>query len=478
MVGAMAVKEFDKNEVNKLSAREQLGRLNWSVTVRYLVIIVILILTLLGHALGLNYDLRGIFVAVSLGLIYNIACSFVYTNTRYPKVWPYIGIVIDMVVITFIVHYTGGIESVFLPLYFLQIVGSNVHFSRLAGPINFIFGGGIFLLLVFLEFTGKLSHLVQPYTGGVLIYQHQTYVTMLSFAMISFMGISTYRSGYVVRSLSTIEKKLFEVNEELVQTNRAFFVANRRLKEIDEMKTEFISVASHQMRTPLSAIKWVIKMLLDGDMGPLNVEQMDLLGKGYQSNERMILLINDLLNVSRIEEGRFQYRFSRNDLGEIVQRVIEEMQPDIKARGVIFRYQQSMSILPKASIDEQKMHLVVQNLIDNAIKYTPKGGKVEVSLGLDNDQLRFKIADTGAGIPARQQDRIFSKFFRADNVIRMQTEGSGLGLFIVKNIVEGHQGEVTFESKEGVGSTFTFTLPIEGRGPVPGTSFEKFMSSI
>lgn len=472
------MKPFDQAEVQKLAAREKLGRLSWSVNIRYIVIVAILLLGLLGDSLGLNYVLPGIFVAVSLALIYNIASNFIYTTTRYPTVWPYIGVVVDMVVITLVVHFTGGVESIFLPLYFLQIVGSNVHFSRLAGPLNFVFGGAIFLALVFLEYSGAIIHVAQPYFAGIQVHQHQTFAIMLSSAMVAFMGISTYRTGYVVRSLSTIERKLFELNEDLAQANRAFFVANRRLKEIDEMKTEFISVASHQMRTPLSAIKWVLKMMLDGDLGPLTKEQQDMMVKGYQSNERMILLINDLLNISRIEEGRFQYRFARYDLAEVIDRVIEELQPDIKARGVTFRYIKPATALPKASLDEQKMHLVIQNLIDNAIKYTPRGGRVEVKLELVNDQITFTITDTGAGIPARQQDRIFSKFFRADNVIRMQTEGSGLGLFIVKSIVEGHKGAVSFESKEGVGSTFTIRIPVEGRGVQAQPSFESFISSM
>ncbi|MFH1236181.1 MAG: HAMP domain-containing sensor histidine kinase [Parcubacteria group bacterium] len=466
------------SDVEKLATKEKLGRLNWSVNVRYLVILVLFVMTLLGHTLGFSYDLGGILVAVSLGLAFNIASSFIYSGSRYPRVWPYLGIMLDMVVITYVVHYTGGVESIFLPLYFLQIVGSNVHFSRIAGPLNFLFGGGIFILLLVGEYQGFIPHISQPYFAGINIHQHTTYVFVLALNLIALMGISTYRSGYVVRSLSLVERRLFELNEELIHTNRAFSYANRRLKEIDQMKTEFISVASHQMRTPLSAIKWVIKMMLDGDMGPLTAEQRDLLSKGYQSNERMITLINDLLDVSRIDEGRFQYMFSRHDLVEIAQRVIDETHANIKARGVHFHFKPPENPLPKASIDEQKMHLVIQNLIDNAIKYTPKGGDVTVDVSQDEDKIRFSVKDTGAGIPERQQDRIFSKFFRADNVIRMQTEGSGLGLFIVKSIVEGHKGEIHFESREGVGSTFSFTLPVEGRGAENDGSFERFIKSM
>ncbi|MFA6909408.1 MAG: HAMP domain-containing sensor histidine kinase, partial [Patescibacteria group bacterium] len=452
-----------------------LGRLNWSVSVRYAVILIILVVALLGNAISFTYDLGGIFVAVALAFIFNVASSFVYTSVRYPRAWPYLGIFVDMLVITIVVHYTGGVASIFLPLYVLQIVGSNVHFSKWAGPINFVFGGMVFVGLLLFEYAGYIPHLAQPYLYGAPLFHNASYIIALSVSMLSFMGISTYRSGYVVYSLTKVERKLFELNDDLLRANRAFALANRRLKEIDQMKNEFISVASHQLRTPLSAIKWVLKMMMDGDVGTLNAEQQDLLAKGYQSNERMILLINDLLNVSRIEEGRFQYRFSHQDLHPIIQRVIDEMSGDIRVRGVKFTYTPPAMPFPRVYVDEQKMHLVVQNMIDNAIKYTPKGGSITVAMRQQKDRVEFSVTDTGAGIPVRQQDRIFSKFFRADNVIRMQTEGSGLGLFIVKNIVESHHGEVSFESKEGIGSTFRFTLPAEGGSDA---SFDKFISSL
>ena len=300
---------------------------------------------------------------------------------------------------------------------------------------------------------------------------------MVSMTMITLMGISSYRSGYVVRSLQTVELELLKSNQELARLNKIYSQVNRRLKEVDQMKTEFISVASHQMRTPLSATKWVLRMILDGDMGPLNPQQADLLNKGYQTNERMIQLINDLLNVSRIEEGRFQYRFVHTSLAELVDNVIQEMYNTIKKKEIKFEYKKSIKPLPRVYIDSQKIRLVLQNLIDNAVKYTPTGGKVTVAVKLDANQVVFSVTDTGVGIPSHEQGRIFSKFFRADNVVRMQTDGSGLGLFIVRNIIENHHGTAWFDSVEGRGSTFYFSLPLQLNG-ASNTQYEKFMKSI
>jgi signal transduction histidine kinase len=330
--------------------------------------------------------------------------------------------------------------------------------------------------LAILEYHGFLPH----NSVGVIqesIYLNTTYIFGITLTMITLMGMSTYRSGYVVRSLQKVEFELIKANDELVRMNAIYSKVNRRLKEIDQMKTEFISVASHQMRTPLSAMKWVLRMILDGDLGSLNAQQKEMLNKGYLTNERMISLINDLLSVSRIEEGRFQYRFVHMSLEEVIDSVLQEMSESIKKREVVFEYDRPKTPLSKVNIDPQKIHLVVQNLIDNALKYTPVGGRVTLFVRDEKKQIVFGVNDSGVGIPRDQQSRIFSKFFRADNVIRMQTDGSGLGLFIVKSIVEKHHGSAWFESAEGKGTTFYFSLPVQVASGV-GTKFEEFIKSI
>jgi len=232
-----------------------------------------------------------------------------------------------------------------------------------------------------------------------------------------------------------------------------------RDKLVERMKTEFVSISAHQLRTPLSAVKWTLRMILDGDVGKINEEQRDLLEKTYQSNERMIELINDLLNVSRIEEGRFLYKPEAMQLEDVVDQVLGDAEDAAKIKKIKIKVERPKSLLPLVMIDKEKMVIAVQNLVENALKYTPPGGRIAVSLEEKNKEALFKIIDNGVGIPKDQQSRIFSKFFRGSNVIKMETEGSGLGLYTAKNIIESHKGEIWFESKEGVGSTFYFTLP-------------------
>lgn len=237
-----------------------------------------------------------------------------------------------------------------------------------------------------------------------------------------------------------------------------------REKTIERIKTEFVSISAHQLRTPLSAVKWTLRMLLDGDLGKITLEQKEILGKTYKSNERMINLINDLLNVTRIEEGRYLYKPTIHQIEEITQSVINSYQEKIKRKKIKFEFKKSKEKLPKIKVDLEKIRLAIENLIDNALRYTLTGGKIRVSLKSNKEEITFEIKDTGLGIPKRQHNRVFSKFFRAANVIRTETEGTGLGLFITKNIIEAHGGKIWFKSEEGKGATFYFALPLR-KGP-------------
>lgn len=233
-----------------------------------------------------------------------------------------------------------------------------------------------------------------------------------------------------------------------------------REKMIERIKTEFVSLAAHQLRTPLSAIKWTLKMFLDGDLGEITPDQKAFLEKTYFANERMINLINDLLNVARIEEGRYLYKPQPEDIISIFSDAINFHQEKAERKKIelIFKKPQT---LPKVLVDKEKISLAISNLINNAIEYTLPGGRVTIEVQKREKELLCSVSDTGIGIPKDQQSRVFTKFFRASNAMRLQTEGTGLGLFITKNIIEAHGGRIWFESEEGKGTTFSFTLPIK-----------------
>ena len=236
-----------------------------------------------------------------------------------------------------------------------------------------------------------------------------------------------------------------------------------REKTVERLKTEFVSISAHQLRTPLSGIKWTLKMLLEEDLGKISEEQKEFLEKTYKSNERMIRLINDLLNVTRIEEGRFLYNIKSQNIMEIVQEIVASCKVMAKRKRIELGFKKINNKIPEVKIDTEKMSIAVQNLVDNAIHYTEPGGKVNVSIEYLKDQnnILISVADTGIGIPKNQQKRIFKRFFRGVSATKMETVGTGLGLFIAKNIVESHGGKIWFESTENKGTTFYFTIPVK-----------------
>ena len=258
------------------------------------------------------------------------------------------------------------------------------------------------------------------------------------------------------------EKVLEATIVNLVETDERVIILHdiTREKIVEKMKTEFVSISAHQLRTPLSAIKWTLRMLIDGEIGEITPEQKIFLEKTYKSNERMIALIKDLLNVTRIEEGRYLYNPIITDLDEIILKVISSFPEQIKKKKIKLEFKKAEERLPKVRADIEKITIALQNLLGNAIRYSFPGGEVTIFLESSENEVICSIKDEGVGIPKDQYNRIFTKFFRGANVMRMETEGTGLGLFITKNIIDAHKGRIWFESEENKGTTFYFALPI------------------
>lgn len=230
-----------------------------------------------------------------------------------------------------------------------------------------------------------------------------------------------------------------------------------KLAQANKMKTEFVSIASHQLRTPLSAMRWTLELLRDGRIKP--DDPTDYLGIVKESNDRMIRLVNDLLDVSRIEMGRALFSPRQTNLYVLIQKIVNNFFAFAKANNVEINLDASET-LPNVYTDPDKISLVIQNLVDNAIKYTKGKGEIKISLEKDGNFVKTTVADRGVGIPDNQQKFIFQKFFRSDNAMKHQTVGTGLGLFIAKSVIEQSGGKIRFESKENEGTTFYFTLPV------------------
>ncbi len=230
-------------------------------------------------------------------------------------------------------------------------------------------------------------------------------------------------------------------------------------EQVDRMKSEFISLASHQLRTPLSAIKTYTHMLTDGYMGKLNVDQKKALGTIVTATNRMNELISTLLNITRIESGTIALTPSNIDLKSLVNEILPELDLMATRKSISLTSNMRPSSNLQIRTDPLIVKEVLTNLISNAIKYTPDGGKVKISLSGRASDVLFHVSDSGWGIPKVSQDQVFSKFFRAQNIVKRETTGTGLGLYLVKGLLDELGGTIWFDSVEGNGTDFYFTLP-------------------
>jgi signal transduction histidine kinase len=265
------------------------------------------------------------------------------------------------------------------------------------------------------------------------------------------------------KSYAEIQDFTVHLQARIERATKRLRVANRHLKELDRAKDEFISMASHQLRTPLTTIKGYLSMMLEGDAGKLTAAQKDFVGYAFGSSERMVNLISDLLNVSRLQAGRFLIQTKPTDLVKMIRDEVRQLEEHAKSKHITLQFDLPTEPLPLVEIDENKTRQVIMNFIDNAIYYTQVGG-VTVVLQQAGTRVRFEVRDTGIGVPAEARKKLFTKFYRAGNAQTVRPDGTGLGLYLAKRVVEDQGGTIIFESVEGEGSTFGFELPYKPVG--------------
>jgi signal transduction histidine kinase len=242
-------------------------------------------------------------------------------------------------------------------------------------------------------------------------------------------------------------KKLKEENEKLIKLN--------------SVKTDLVSISAHQIRTSLSALKWIIKMFLDGDLGKLTTEQETLLRKAFQGNDRAISIVSELLLANKTENlEEKSYNFEKINIVETIESCIFDFSGEARSQDIEIIFLKSNDKEPFVKADKEKIRVVFQNLLENAIKYSNQHSKIFILLKESKTEVEISVKDSGIGISKEGQKKIFEKFYRDPTAQKKEVVGSGIGLFTTKEIVEKHSGKIWFESKEGEGTTFYFTVPI------------------
>jgi signal transduction histidine kinase len=310
----------------------------------------------------------------------------------------------------------------------------------------------IFLLTFSFLIEGKISKLV----------------IIAVFTLVIVYGYFFNKSTDKIIKANFAQRKANEALEELTeglegqveQRTKELKEAYGELKKLDKAKSEFISIASHQLRTPLTAIKGYISMMLEKSYGKPPTKMEKPLENIYASNERLIKLVNDLLNVSRIEAGRTEMNFEKVALDEIITSVIEELKGVADKKNIYLKFKKPQKPLPKILADRDKIRQVIINIVDNAIRYTEKGG-VTIKCKVQNGKCKIEITDTGEGMTKEEISHLFESFSRGTAGTRFWTEGAGLGLYIAKKFIDFHKGKIWAESPgEGKGSTFYIELPM------------------
>ncbi len=301
------------------------------------------------------------------------------------------------------------------------------------------------------------------------LYPFLLFIAFLVIIIVSLTMVIVYIWKKQAADLAEANKQQEKLNEELI-------VINEKLKEVDRQKTEFISVASHQLRGPLTAIKGYASLILEGDFGKLSQEMKEGVETIFKSTQALVVIVGDYLDVSRIEQGRMRYDFSDFDLKPLVETIVNEFQPNIHVSGLTLDTDFSKADDCFVHADQGKLKQVISNLIDNAIKYTPRGS-IHISLvRTNNDKIQLRVKDTGVGIDKDIIPKLFDKFSRAPGASQTNISGTGLGLYVAKKMMEAHRGHVWAES-EGKGKGSTFVMEIDAIHKTPNALNNKLEST-
>jgi len=444
--------------------RELSERARWLITLRWLTLTIAAAVVLLAnHWLG-NVLLAPALWGTLVGIAgYNILFWILFRRLerRASPHSSYVAlmhaqVLTDLLALTTLLHFSGGLENPFSLYYVLLVLISSILMTKRASYLYATAATAIWVTLLVLEAIGWLPHYNLVGFRSPTRYQQPGHIIAESFVLGSANFIVAYLASSIIERLREGEKQLYEANASCELRAAELSRLNARLQELDRTRSLFMRLVTHELRAPVAAIQSYLRLILDGYVPEERLHE--IIAKAEQRARDQLELIGDLLDLARLQEPKDEKEVEPTDLVAILHDVLDMMQARLQDKGLHLEVSLEPDIPPVAASKEHVKQVWI-NLISNAIKYTPSGGHITVMVECEGDMVRGAVKDTGIGISPEEQERIFDTFYRTEAAKAMERHGTGLGLTIVKGIMERYKGRVWVESQVGQGSTFYFEFP-------------------
>lgn len=461
----MSLFRFKFDIESDIAKKSLVYNINWFISLRWLAVFSIFVVTFLAKRLfNIELEEHKIYIIGLIILLYNIIIYiwFKYSQRRctgdtcvqFALISSHIQIMLDLIALGFLIHFSGGIESPFLYVFIFHPVFASII---LTSPIA-AFYAGVSIAIVGLLSLGEYTKIIDHHhlNGFLMSESIDSFAyTFASFAAFSLIQItSVVITSVIMKDLRKKQKDIETIKRELEQTNE-------KLKRKDEMRLLFLASATHDLKSPLNTITSYIQSMVDGYMGTITPEQKNILNRILSRIKGLRQLISDVLELGEFEmqEGK-EIKRERFDIIRLLAESIEEFRPQANERGITIIFEKEIDTC-FVMADPLKIDEVIHNYLSNAIKYNKENGRVTVVARLEREGIRISVTDTGLGIKEEELSRLFTDFFRSSEVKKSKIEGTGLGLGIVKRIIERYGGYVGAESRYQEGSTFFFVLPVD-----------------
>ena len=468
-----------------LEKRELAERIQWLIKGRWFAAGGVLALTWFTSAVldilprPLPLYLIGVSIALynTLFLVYARKMPSQENATKMEGRFAHIQISTDLFALSVLLHFSGGVESPFIFYFVFHVIVSSILLSVQATYLQATFAVFLFSLLVGLEYAHILPHVPLRNFTAPDLYERGRYLLGILFVLPTTLYLSTYMATSITRKLRQREYELVRAEESLKARTQALGEANQRLREADKLKSEYVLKVTHELRSPLSTIESCLRVVTEGYAPPEKWEEM--LSRAVQRTDALLALINDLLNLSRMKARRLS--MEPLNLCVLIGQVVDFMRPLAEEKRIsiqttlpcgLDRIKESCHPenaesgeaasscrLGGIRANRDSIERLLTNLVGNAIRYTTVGGKITIEAQAEEDALRILVSDTGIGIREEDLSKVFDEFYRSENAKAYHKTGTGLGLSLVKQIVDSHRGKIWVESEEGKGSRFSLLLP-------------------